>query len=53
MSLVAKAPTCPTCGGILMGYRRDEKLNFPVHFCPACEAKQAATAKVEVPEKAA
>lgn len=45
MSLVAKAATCSTCGGILMGYRQDETLSFPVYFCPRCEAQKAAPAK--------
>ncbi len=53
MSSAAKAATCSSCGGILSGYRRDEKLGFPVYFCPHCEAKKAEAAKVEVAPKVA
>lgn len=48
MSPVAKAATCPICGGILSGFRRDEILRFPVYYCPTCEAKKLEAPKVEV-----
>lgn len=39
--MVAKPPTCSTCGAILVGYGWSEELNFQVCFCPQCKAKEA------------
>ncbi len=39
--MVAKAPTCSTCGAVLFGYGWSEEMNFQVHFCPQCRAKEA------------
>jgi hypothetical protein len=42
------APTCSTCGAVLSGYGRSEELNFQVHFCPQCRAREeAARTRVE------
>lgn len=38
--MVARAPTCSTCGAVLIGYGWSEELNFQVHFCPRCKAKE-------------
>lgn len=46
----APAPTCLTCGSILMGYDWDPELNYPVYFCTECGAgapAQKAAAKAE------
>jgi hypothetical protein len=47
----APAPTCRSCGSILMGYDLDLELNYPVHFCTVCKAG-APTQKAEVKEAA-
>lgn len=48
MPVVAKASTCSTCGEILMGHRYDERLAFPVYFCPQCDLKKASARRAEV-----
>jgi DNA-directed RNA polymerase subunit RPC12/RpoP len=47
---MAFAPTCLSCGSILMGYGWDLELNYPVYFCTECGAgapAQKAAAKAE------
>jgi hypothetical protein len=53
MPVVAKASTCSTCGAILMGYRYDERLAFPVYFCPQCELEKPSARRTEVIPEAA
>ncbi len=43
----APAPTCLSCGSILMGYGWSKELNFPVHFCTQCAAKQETALKAK------
>jgi hypothetical protein len=38
--MAAKAPTCPTCGAVLVGYGWSPELNFMVSYCPQCKAKE-------------
>ena len=38
--MVASAPTCSTCGAVINGLAWSEELNFMVHFCPQCRAKE-------------
>jgi len=45
------APTCSTCGAVLTGYGRSEELNFQVHFCSHCRAKED-TARAGVEKQA-
>ncbi len=47
----APAPTCVSCGSILLGYDWDLELNYPVHFCTECHAGAPAQ-KAEVKEAA-
>jgi hypothetical protein len=37
---MAAPATCNTCGSVLAGYERNEALNFQVHFCPQCRARE-------------
>ena len=48
---MAFAPTCSKCGAVLSGYGWSEELNFQVHFCPQCRAREE-TGKVEVKQQA-
>ncbi len=38
--MIASAPTCPTCGAVLIGYGWSDELQFQVHFCPRCREKE-------------
>ncbi len=49
--MVGFAPTCSTCGAVLSGYGRSEELNFQVHFCPQCRAREG-TARAGVEKQA-
>lgn len=44
---MANPPVCRTCGSILMGYGWSKELNFPVHYCTDCVAKQEASQKAK------
>jgi hypothetical protein len=44
--MVAKPPTCSTCGAVLMGLGWSEELNFQVSFCPQCRAREATSRAV-------
>lgn len=44
---MANPPVCRTCGSVLMGYGWSKELNFPVHYCTDCAAKQEAALKAK------
>ena len=50
---MAMAPTCLTCGSILMGYGWDKEMNFPVYFCTECSGQSEPAPKVGVLKAAA
>lgn len=47
------APTCSTCGSILMGYERSKELNTPVYFCPTCRRAEEEAARLKAREEVA